>query len=86
MTTASPTSVQQIGLYTPDQRVRRDNSVWTLVQGILAPTPFLVFLISLCLVIRYIMTGDGSVVTTDPSMAETGSLDLSHLRGARWDQ
>lgn len=37
-------------LYTPEQRVRRDNSRWTLVQGILAPIQFLVFLVSTVLV------------------------------------
>ena len=37
-------------LYTPEERVRRDATKWTLVQGILAPVQFLVFLISLALV------------------------------------
>ena len=46
-------------LYTPEERIRRDASVWTLVQGILAPVQFLVFLVSLGLVIRFLMTGDG---------------------------
>lgn len=86
MTTASPTSVQQIGLYTPDQRVRRDNSVWTLVQGILAPLQFLVFLISLCLVIRYMMTGEGYVVTTASIIAKTGLLYLIMVTGAIWEK
>ena len=36
-------------LYTPEQRWRRDHSMWTLVQGILAPLQFLVFLVSLVL-------------------------------------
>ena len=34
-------------LYTADERRRRDASPWTLVQGILAPVQFLVFLVSL---------------------------------------
>ncbi len=38
---------------------RRDASIWTLVQGILAPIQFLVFLISVGLVLHYMMTGDG---------------------------
>ena len=33
--------------------------VWTLVQGILAPVQFLVFLVSLALVLRYLATGEG---------------------------
>ena len=46
-------------LYTPSQRKRRDETVWTLVQGVLAPLQFLVFLISLALVVRYLVTGTG---------------------------
>lgn len=46
-------------LYTPEQRRRRDASIWTLVQGILAPIQFVIFLVSLTLVIRYLATGDG---------------------------
>ena len=34
-------------LYTAAQRARRDATKWTLVQGILAPIQFVVFLISL---------------------------------------
>jgi 3-vinyl bacteriochlorophyllide hydratase len=34
-------------LYTPEQRARRDATRWTLVQGVLAPLQFLVFLVSL---------------------------------------
>ena len=41
-------------LYTPAERARRDASPWTLVQGILAPVQFLVFAISLVLVLRYL--------------------------------
>ena len=41
---------EPIGLYTPEERRRRDSSRWTLVQGILAPVQFLAFLLSLTLV------------------------------------
>jgi 3-vinyl bacteriochlorophyllide hydratase len=44
-------------LYTPDQKQRRDATAWTLVQGLLAPLQFLVFLISLGL-IAYAYTTD----------------------------
>ena len=46
-------------LYTAEQRRRRDASRWTLVQGVLAPVQFLVFLVSLFLVLRYLATGGG---------------------------
>ena len=51
-------------LYTAEQRRRRDESRWTLVQGVLAPIQFVVFLVSLWLVLRYFATGDGLVAAT----------------------
>ena len=57
---AAPVSV----LYTPQQRARRDATKWTLVQGILAPAQFLVFLVSLALVLRYLWTGAGYDIAT----------------------
>ena len=49
-------------LYTPEQRRRRDETPWTMVQGILSPVQFLAFLVSLCLVLRYLATGAGEEV------------------------
>jgi 3-vinyl bacteriochlorophyllide hydratase len=46
-------------LYSPEERRRRDATAWTLVQGVLAPVQFLVFLVSLGLVLRYLATGEG---------------------------
>ncbi|PIX60829.1 MAG: hypothetical protein COZ47_05055 [Lysobacterales bacterium CG_4_10_14_3_um_filter_64_11] len=46
-------------LYSAEQRARRDASAWTLVQGVLAPLQFLVFLVSLTLVLRFLVTGQG---------------------------
>ena len=46
-------------LYTTDERRRRDASGWTLVQGVLAPVQFLIFLVSLGLVLRFLATGEG---------------------------
>ena len=39
------------GLYTAAERQRRDASRWTMVQAILAPFQFVVFLVSLVLVL-----------------------------------
>ncbi|MFN3867900.1 MAG: 2-vinyl bacteriochlorophyllide hydratase, partial [Hyphomicrobiaceae bacterium] len=47
---AAQRPVSSAPLYTPEQRARRDASPWTLVQGVLAPLQFLVFLASLALV------------------------------------
>ena len=51
-------------LYTPDERVRRDSTRWTLVQGLLAPIQFFVFLASVVLVVRYLQTGQGEAAAT----------------------
>ena len=51
-------------LYTAEERARRDATVWTLVQGILAPVQFVVFLVSLALVVRYLATSDGYAAAT----------------------
>ena len=51
-------------LYTADQRARRDATKWTLVQGLLAPLQFLVFVISVGLVLRYLVTGQGYTLAT----------------------
>ena len=86
MTAVSPTSSPQFGLYTADQRVRRDNSVWTLVQGVLAPLQFVVFLVSLCLVLRYMATGAGYEIATVSIIAKTGLLYLIMITGAIWEK
>ena len=74
------------GLYTPAQRKRRDDTVWTVVQGVLAPLQFLVFLISLALVIRYLLTGLGYDIATWSILLKTGFLLLIMITGAIWEK
>lgn len=73
-------------LYTPEQRARRDATVWTLVQGVLAPAQFLVFLISLVLVVRYLVTGEGYMLATWSILIKTGFLYLIMVTGAIWEK
>jgi 3-vinyl bacteriochlorophyllide hydratase len=73
-------------LYTPEQRRRRDASVWTLVQGVLAPVQFLIFLISLALVARYLLTGDGYATTTASIVLKTLALYAIMITGAIWEK
>ncbi len=73
-------------LYTPEQKARRDGTRWTLVQGILAPLQFLVFLVSLALVLRYLTTGDGYEVATLSVVVKTGFLFLIMVTGAIWEK
>ena len=58
-------------LYTDAERQRRDSSPWTLVQGILAPVQFLIFLVSLALVLRTLMTGEGAFAAHLSILAKT---------------
>ncbi|ABD86874.1 2-vinyl bacteriochlorophyllide hydratase [Rhodopseudomonas palustris] len=73
-------------LYTPEQRIRRDQTKWTLVQGILAPVQFLIFLISLGLVIRYLVSGDGFAVATASVVIKTLVLYTIMITGAIWER
>ena len=73
-------------LYTPQERVRRDSSVWTLVQGVLAPVQFLVFLVSVCLVLRYIATGDGLAAATTSVVIKTLTLYTIMITGCIWEK
>jgi 3-vinyl bacteriochlorophyllide hydratase len=72
-------------LYTPEQRRRRDESRWTLVQGVLAPLQFLVFLISLGLVLRYLATEQGYAAATLSVIAKTALLYTIMVTGSLWE-
>jgi len=82
--TAEPANKWQ--LYTPEERVRRDQTVWTLVQGILAPLQFLVFLISLVLVWRYLISGAGYEIATWSILLKTLLLFAIMITGAIWEK
>ncbi|MBY0568756.1 MAG: 2-vinyl bacteriochlorophyllide hydratase [Hyphomonadaceae bacterium] len=73
-------------LYTPEERAKRDASPWTLVQAILAPLQFVVFAISLGLVIRFLMTGDGYAIATASILAKTFLLYLIMITGSIWEK
>jgi 3-vinyl bacteriochlorophyllide hydratase len=73
-------------LYTPEQRRRRDGTRWTLVQGILAPVQFVVFLVSLGLVLRYLATGAGYEAATVSIVVKTLVLYTIMVTGAIWEK
>ena len=73
-------------LYTPEQRQRRDETPWTLVQGILAPLQFLVFLVSLGLVLHYLATGSGLMAATASVILKTFILYTIMVTGAIWEK
>ncbi|MEP2639468.1 2-vinyl bacteriochlorophyllide hydratase [Roseobacter sp.] len=74
------------GLYTAEERLRRDATVWTLIQGILAPLQFAVFLVSVALVVRYLVTGSGYDIATASIVLKTALLYLIMITGAIWEK
>ncbi|MCR9270329.1 MAG: 2-vinyl bacteriochlorophyllide hydratase [Henriciella sp.] len=73
-------------LYTPAERKRRDETVWTLVQGVLAPLQFFVFGVSLILVLRYLATGEGYAIATGSIFVKTLFLYAIMVTGAIWEK
>ncbi|MBC8131305.1 MAG: 2-vinyl bacteriochlorophyllide hydratase [Rhizobiaceae bacterium] len=87
-TTSTPQTTRRPSkpLYTPEQRVRRDASVWTLVQGILAPLQFLVHLVSLWLVLSYLATGEGETAANASVVVKTLVLYTIMITGSVWEK
>ena len=81
-----PTAQDHQPLYTPDERRRRDASRWTFVQGVLAPLQFLVFLVSLVLVVRYLITGFGLGAATASIVLKTLVLYTIMVTGSIWEK
>jgi 3-vinyl bacteriochlorophyllide hydratase len=73
-------------LYTEEERIRRDASAWTLVQGILAPIQFLVFLVSLVLVVRCLLTGQGLEAANFSVVVKTLTLYTIMITGCIWEK
>ncbi len=73
-------------LYTPEEKRRRDASPWTLVQGVLAPAQFAVFLISLGFVLHYLAAGSGEMAATASVLAKTFVLYTIMVTGAIWEK
>jgi 3-vinyl bacteriochlorophyllide hydratase len=84
--TGAGTAAYRPPLYTPQERARRDATVWTLVQGVLAPVQFLVFLVSVSLVLRYLLTGQGLGMATASVVLKTGVLYAIMVTGCIWEK
>jgi 3-vinyl bacteriochlorophyllide hydratase len=81
------TAAQRLkALYTPEQRRRRDATKWTLVQGVLAPIQFAVFLVSLLLVARYLTTGEGFAAASASIVLKTFLLYAIMVTGSIWER
>ena len=73
-------------LYSPEERIRRDDSPWTIVQGVLAPLQFVIFLVSLGLVLRYFGTGEGALAADISIVAKTFALYAIMVTGSIWEK
>jgi 3-vinyl bacteriochlorophyllide hydratase len=72
-------------LYTEEERARRDASPWTKVQGVLAALQFFVFLGSLALVLRTLLTGEGLLAANVSVVVKTLVLYTIMVTGAIWE-
>lgn len=73
-------------LYTAAERLRRDASPWTLVQGVLAPVQFVIFLVSLALVLRALATGQGQLAAEASVVVKTLALYAIMVTGSIWEK
>lgn len=73
-------------LYTPEQRERRDQSGWTVVQGILAPLQFTIFVISLALMLHALVWGTGLHAALVSVVVKVLALYAIMITGALWER
>jgi 3-vinyl bacteriochlorophyllide hydratase len=86
MTAIAAGSSESGFLYTPEERKRRDESPWTLVQGILAPIQFLAFGASVILVLRFLWAGDGQSAAEASILIKTALLYTIMITGSIWEK
>jgi 3-vinyl bacteriochlorophyllide hydratase len=72
--------------YTADQLARRDRSIWTTVQAILAPTQFIAFLVSAFLVYQAWRTHSGYDIATTSIIVKITLLWAITITGMIWEK
>ena len=73
-------------LYTEEERMRRDSTKWTLVQGVLAPLQFVVFLVSLWFVLSYLIYGTFAEAASISVVIKTLILCMIMVTGSLWEK
>jgi 3-vinyl bacteriochlorophyllide hydratase len=73
-------------LYTPEQRVLRDHTIWTPIQGFLAIFQFFVFMVSLWLVVRCLLSGEGAEWAKWSIILKTLTLYTIMVTGSIWEK
>ena len=86
-TSGSPCQADPVeAVYTASEKARRDATPWTLVQGVLAPIQFLIFGVSLFLVVRCLATGDGQQAAIASVVVKTIALYIIMVTGSIWEK
>jgi len=86
MNEVASTTVISAALYSPEERVRRDNTIWTPVQGFLAAFQFIVFAVSVCLITRFLVTGEGEMLAVWSVVFKTLVLYTIMVTGSIWEK
>jgi 3-vinyl bacteriochlorophyllide hydratase len=73
-------------VYTAEERARRDRTHWTMVQGLLAPFQFVVFAVSLALLARWLLTGEGLASAELSVVVKTLVLYAIMVTGSIWEK
>ena len=73
-------------LYSAEERQRRDASVWTWVQGVLAPVQFIACAVSLFFVLHYLATGEGLFAASVSFVIKTALLYTIMVTGSVWEK
>ena len=68
------------------EKFKRDNTKWTLVQGVLAPLQFVVFLVSLYFVLNYLLYGTFLYAASISVVIKTFVLCLIMVTGSLWEK
>ena len=79
------TSAGRAPLYSAAERRRRDESIWTTVQAVLAPIQFAICAASVVLVVRFLLTGDGYGIATASVVTKTLALYAIMITGSIWE-
>jgi 3-vinyl bacteriochlorophyllide hydratase len=83
---ARTTQSARRALYTPEERARRDASAWTVVQGVLAPIQFVVFLVSVGLIAHWMTTGQDYGLAVGSVVIKTITLYTIMVTGSIWEK
>jgi 3-vinyl bacteriochlorophyllide hydratase len=86
MSRTLPASARLRPLYTPEERARRDSSYWTVVQSVLAPLQFAIFVVSFALVLRFLLTNAGEAAATISVVVKTIALYVIMITGSIWEK